>query len=258
MFKITSRDNVHIKRFVKLSASASEREALGLFAAEGLRLCMDGLSSGVTVSQAFVTEHALEKWPQLQGLLDAAEDAFIVSGPVAAKLSDAKTPQGVFAAFGLPVCSPPEADKNSRFILLHGLQDPGNVGTIIRSAEALGLDGVGLCGCPDVYSPKVLRASMGGAFRLKTWVMPDMPSGLAKLKESGFSLYAAALSETAKGIAETNFKPPCAVLFGNEGAGLPQDLIDCCDLAVKIPIAATADSLCVATAAGIFAWEMTK
>jgi TrmH family RNA methyltransferase len=210
-------------------------------------------------AQAFVTEHALEKWPQAQALLDAAEETFIVSGPVADKLADAKTPQGVFAAFARPKdLGPPESGE--RFFLLHSLQDPGNVGTIIRAAEALGLDGIGLSGCPDVFSPKVLRASMGGAFRLKTWVWEDMPSGLARLRAAGFSLYAAALTDSAKSLAETNFRLPCAVLFGNEGAGLPQDLLEQCDYAVKIPFAAhsTADSLCVATAAGIFAWEMTK
>jgi TrmH family RNA methyltransferase len=256
---ITSRENAIVKRFVKLSESRAEREAQGLFAAEGLRLCADGLRSGLRPAQAFATERALEKWPQVQALLDAAGEAYAVSGPVAEKLAEAKTPQGVFAAFRLPESAgPPEGGK--LLFLLHGLQDPGNVGTIIRAAEALGLDGIGLCNCPDVYSPKVLRASMGGAFRLKTWVIADMPSALAGLRANGFALYAAALTDSAASLGETRFNRPCAVLFGNEGAGLPQDLTGICDLAVKIPFAAhsTADSLCVATAAGIFAWEMTK
>jgi TrmH family RNA methyltransferase len=259
MQTITSRENPQVKRFIKLSESRAERESAGLFAAEGLRLCMDGLKSGFRPAQAFVTERALEKWPQLQDLLDASDEAFAVSGAVADKLADSKSPQGVFAAFELPAgAQPPESGK--RFFLLNNLQDPGNVGTIIRAAEALGLDGIGLCNCPDVYSPKVLRASMGGAFRLKTWAIPDMPPALAGLRAGGFSLLAAALTDTAKSLAETSFTLPCAVLFGNEGAGLPQDLIKLCDLAVKVPLAAhsTADSLCVATAAGIFAWEMTK
>jgi TrmH family RNA methyltransferase len=220
---------------------------------------MDGLKSGLRPAQAFATERALEKWPQARELLDAAGEAFTVSEPVAAKLADAKTPQGVFAAFALPQSDgPPEGGK--LFFLLHGLQDPGNVGTIIRAAEALGLDGIGLCGCPDVFSPKVLRASMGGAFRLRTWLVTDMPSALSQLRADGFSLYAAALTSSAESLAKTRFEQPCAALFGNEGAGLPQELTDICDFAVKIPFAArsTADSLCVATAAGIFAWEMTK
>lgn len=252
---------MNIKRFAKLCDSKAEREALGLFAAEGLRLCMDGLKSGTRAAQVFVTGRALEKWPQIKALLDAAEEAFIVTEPVAEKLADAKTPQGVFAAFELPkLCAPAETGGHSRFLLLNELQDPGNVGNIIRGAEALGLEGIGLCNCPDVYSPKVLRASMGGAFRLKTWCVPSMAQELARLKAQGFSLFAAALSDNAVSLAETRFIAPCAVLFGNEGAGLPPELIQQCDYTVKIPMAehSMADSLCVATAAGIFAWEMTK
>jgi TrmH family RNA methyltransferase len=231
-----------------------------VFAAEGARLCLDALKSEISVTRVFVTEKALSKWPELNKLVEAAAEAFTVTEQVAEKLADAKTPQGVFALLKTPERQRPREHAGQAYLLLNTLQDPGNLGTIIRTAEALGISGAALSACPDIYSPKVLRAAMGGVFRFNTWQAPDMAGELAALKAGGVRTYAAALAPGAVSLKNADFARPCAVLLGNEGAGLPAELIAACDGFVKIPMAGNspADSLCVSAAAGIFAWEMTK
>ncbi len=258
METITSRENPRVKRFVKLKESRRERESAQLFAAEGMRLCLDALKSGLRPAEACATQSALEKWPKVAELLFAAEFSYIITESVAEKLADVESPQGVFALFQTPERLAPVPCGSARYLLLNDLQDPGNLGTIIRTAEALGLNGAACAGCPDIWSPKVLRAAMGGVFRFDIWRVCDMRAEVARLQSEGVSVYAAALTPEAKDLREISFTGPCAVMLGNEGAGLPDDLIGLCTAAVKIPISpgSRADSLCVAAAAGIFAWEM--
>lgn len=260
METIKSRENPRVKRYVKLAGSRRERETERLFAAEGVKLCMDALKSGLQAAEVYATQRALEKWPQVEELLAAAEQAFVIDGQVAEKMADVESPQGLFALFKTPERPVPEPADNAGYLLLDGLQDPGNLGTIIRTAEALGLSGAVCAGCPDIWSPKVLRAAMGGVFRFNAWSVPDIRKEVLRLKNAGVKVFAAALTPGAEDLRAVSLARPCAVLLGNEGAGLPDDLIVLCTAAVKIPIApgSRADSLCVAAAAGIFAWEMTK
>lgn len=258
MRQITSRENSVIKRFAALSSDKGERGKDNLIAIEGAKLCLDALQSGLSIHEVFVTEKALQKYSGTKELIQKASESFIISESVATKMSDAKTPQGVFAVCGKPLNKRPGCHKrDARYLLLATLQDSGNVGTIIRTVEALGLDGVALTSdCPDLYSPKVLRASMGGVFRLPVWTVLDMQEEILHLKSEGVTVYAAALEPNVEKLRNVQFKDACAVLLGNEGAGLPQNLIEVCDYSVIIPMAGCADSLSVATAASIFAWEM--
>lgn len=258
MQNITSRENPAVKRFAGLASDKDERNKSESFAIEGVRLCFDAFASGIAFREVFVTEKALNKHSKLQDIVEKANESYIISDSVATKLADTKTPQGVFA-----ICEKPHNQRqnmhstNARYLLLASLQDSGNVGTIIRTAEALGLDGVAMTSdCPDLWSPKVLRASMGGAFRMRVWTVNDMKVELGALKSEGVTVYAAALKQDAKKLGTMRFDGACAVLLGNEGAGLSCELIEACDDSVVIPMRGRADSLGVAMAAGIVAWEM--
>lgn len=258
MREITSRDNPLIKRFIAISSDKAKRGREKLFTLEGARLCLDALGSMLVFREVYATEKALQKYPAIKEIFEKAGDAFMVSEPVALKMSDAKTPQGVFAVCEKPCNNMPEDHKqNARYLLLAALQDAGNVGAIIRTAEAFGLDGIVMTeDCPDPYSPKVLRASMGGVFRLPVCTVSDMTGEIARLKSQGVKVYAATLGSDAEKLGNIRFDGVCAVLLGNEGAGLPATLIEACGNSLIIPMAGRADSLSVAMAAGIFAWEM--
>lgn len=257
---VTSRENPRIKRIARLFSDRGERDRSGLFAAEGVRLCMDALMSGLTITEAYITQKALESRPETARIIGAAGGAYLITEAVAQKISDTKTPQGVFAVCEKRVCQRPETHAvGARYLLLASLQDPGNVGAIIRTAEAFGLSGVVMSAdCPDLYGPKVLRATMGGAFRLNVRTVEDMLSEIEDLKSGGVTVWAAAPAATAKTLGSARFDGACAVLLGNEGAGLASELVEVCHAAVSIPMAGRADSLGVAMAAGIFAWEMTR
>lgn len=260
MEQIISKENMRIKRVCKILNDKNEREISGSFVAEGVRLCEDAYTSGIAIREAFATETALKKHPELLRVLEKAQEAFLVSEAAAAKISDTKNPQGIFL-----VCEkrdnsrPAHHAPKARYLLLASLQDPGNVGSIIRTAEAFGLDGIAMSSdCPELYSPKVLRAAMGGAFRLRIWVVPDIRGEIAKLKRENVKVFAAALGESSAKLGELRFESANAVVLGNEGAGLEQSVIEECDASVMIPMAGRADSLGVAMAAGIIAWEMLK
>lgn len=258
MRQITSRENTFVKRFTLLASDKGERDREKLIVVEGAKLCVDALKSGIPLNEVYATEKALRKYPDINELFDKVGESFLISEQVALKMSDAKTPQGVFVVCGKPRNERPASHKqDARYLLLASLQDAGNVGTIIRTAEALGIVGIAMTSdCPDIYSPKVLRASMGGVFRLPVWIAEAMHEEITRLKSESISVYAAALRPDAQKLGEIRFNGKCAVLLGNEGAGLSEKLIEACDGSIMIPMPGRADSLSVAMAAGILAWEM--
>ena len=163
-------------------------------------------------------------------------------------------PQGVYA-----VCKIPESrfaiKPEGKYIGLWGLQDPGNVGTVIRTADALGMDGVVLSeGSCDLYSLKVLRAAMGSAFRLPVLAAPME----AFLRESGLTSFASVVDASAPSILDTRFPPGCILLIGNEGNGLSKEQVSKCARRVTIPMKGRAESFNAAMAATIFIWEMAR
>lgn len=259
---ITSRDNPAVKRAAKLTASARHRREQGLFVAEGVRLCLDAVSSGVIVREFFYTPQAAEKYrAAVETIVTIAEKSNVVSQPVMAYLADTQTPQGV-----LCICSVLDKsdcvykmNNNSRLLLLEDLQDPSNLGTILRTAEALGVGGVLMSrGCCDVYSPKVLRGSMGAVFRLPFSISEDLPRSVEEMRQMGYSVYAAVPAREAQPVTRIAFSGRSAVVIGNEGNGLTQACMQACNRPVTIPMAGRAESLNAATAASILLWEMVR
>lgn len=260
--KITSRENSEIKKAVKLLRSAKFRRQEGLFIAEGLRLCRDALESGVPIHQLFYTEDSLNKHAEaLKSLQTSAKESILVSSEIMAALSDTVTPQGI-------VCVCPMLDKNGgldkinasgHFLGLEDLQDPSNMGTILRTAEALGIKGVILSGgCCDRYSPKVLRGSMGAVFRLPVYSADNMQKALSLLKSKGIFTLAAVPDHSAEPITRLSFSRPSAMIIGNEGNGLKPETIAACHQRVTIPMRGRAESLNASVAASLCMWEMMR
>ena len=224
METITSRENAKIKYACAVRDSEKQRAADGLFFAEGPKLCLE-LAKSCTPRAMYATAAALAKTPEL-AQFDPAE----IAPHVAEKLSGTKSNQGVFALFETPVPPADTLDTARRILMLEGVQDPGNVGTLLRSAAAFGFDAVVLGpGCASPLSPKTLRSSMGAAGRLYR----SRP-----LDEAG-----------------NDFPGGLCVVIGSEGQGLTDRTVEACDMAVCIPMTDRVESLNAAVAGSVLLWH---
>ena len=259
---ITSKENAAVKRVVKLIGSSKDRREQNAFVVEGVRLCMDALTSGIILEEFFYTEQAEEKYPSsVEALRGQAGKTILVSQAVMTHFTDTKTPQGVLCVCSMldKNSSTYKMDSSNRLLALEDLQDPSNLGTVLRTAEALGVGGILMNrGCCDIYSPKVLRGSMGAVFRLPFLILEDLPGYLTQQKENGCSIYAAVPDRAATPITEIPFSGRCIVAVGNEGNGLTEACIQACTQPVTIPMEGRAESLNAATAASILIWEMVR
>ena len=254
---LTSKENRHVKQYKQLQSDCKTRRETGLLVTEGVRLCMDALSSGLVIEQAFITETCLVKSPECEGLLVKAEETFVVSEGLSNWLSDTKSPQGVFCICRQVNPKAPVYDKP--VLLLENINDPGNMGTILRTAEALGITLV-VCSmdCCDIYSSKVLRGSMGSVFRLTVSVTLGMSDTIAELSENGYQILAAVPDSSAQSIIDVPKTSKTAVAIGNEANGLTPQTIAVCTNRVTVPMAGRAESLNAAMAAGILIWELLR
>lgn len=258
--RITSRKNELVRTAARLTQSAARRRESGLFLAEGARLCADAARSGVPVRQLFFTARAAEKYASyLEPVREAAERSYEIADPVADLLSGTDASQGVFCVCSMKKSRLLEELPQTHCLALETVQDPGNLGTILRTAEALGLGSVLLAGeCCDVYSPKVLRASMGAVFRLPVFFCGSLPEALRALHERGFLSCAAVPDDSALPVTRTDFSRPCLMAVGNEGNGLSAEAIAACQRRVTIPMLGRAESLNAASSAAILMWEMMR
>ncbi len=239
----------------KLLKSAEYRRQTDLFAVEGDHLCGELAECSVQIEYFLYTEKAAQKYSETVGkALSKSLSASIITDELSDYISDTKTPQGLFAVaerFGAPIPKNPQ-----RIVVLDGIQDPGNVGTIIRSAEAFGFDGVLYSpNCADVFTPKTLRASMGSVFRVPTQFYSCTENLRGWLRE--FTVFGAMLDDTAKRLGEVEFPEKTAVVIGSEGSGISQELAAMCDEKIYIPIKG-AESLNAAMAAAVLLWELSK
>ena len=235
---ITSRKNQLIKDTAALLTSISEREETMSYLAEGARLVEDAALSGVDILKLFYTPAAEKKYAAyLEPAIKNADEVYIVEDHVAALLSSTKSTQGVFAqcAFGGNLTDNKLVGK---VIVLENIQDPSNMGHMLRTAEALGVQSVLLCGdCCDVTSPKVIRASMGAVYRMSFVKAKTPADASAVLKREGYRLYGAVPSNKAELITAVDFSGKVTVAIGNEGNGLTEEFKNICDGLVTIPMA---------------------
>lgn len=261
MEQISSAANPAVKAAVKLRDSVRRRREQGLFFLEGARLCEDALGSGYSPECVFTTQAAAQRYPQaVQRLHTAAGVAYMVTGEIAAKLSDTKTPQGIFGVFKMLDKRPGENTIESigSYIALERIQDPANLGAVCRTAEALGLNGAILCGCCDVYHPKAQRAAMGSLLRLPLVETEDLPDLLSQLRGTGTPVYAAVPDSGAAHVTQVDFARGGVVVIGNEGNGVTLQTAAACTGKVTIPMRGRAESLNANSAAAILMWEMMR
>ena len=256
---ITSRDNEIIKETAKLMSSSKHRKQQGCFVAEGVRLCTDGVNSGAKLLTFLFTANAAEKYPEeYRKLSDSADRCFEISESLLSKISDTRSPQGF-------VCVFETLDKNhkmfkinnqGRYAALENIQDPSNMGTILRSAEALGVDGIILSSdCCDIYSPKVVRGSMGAVFRVPVIAAENFTEYIRELTKQGIWTYASTPHD-AENIEDVDFSQGCVMLIGNEGNGLKNETIAVCSRRVRINMKGRAESLNASAAAAILLYKL--
>ena len=250
MEHITSRKNPHLAHIRKLLSSRAYRRECGQMVCEGPKMLGEALCWGAEITQIVQRENA--QLPPIPPGIQRIE----VPKDLLEWLSDTKTPQD-----NLFLCRIPQAAQilpsGSRLLVLDSVQDPGNLGTIWRTADAFGADGLILLqACADPWSPKTLRATMGAAFRLPLWEM-EAEALATLLKQREIPLYATALQADTKDVREVSLQK-AAVVIGSEGRGVSPEVLALCEKTIKIPMEPRCESLNAAVAASVVLWEMTR
>ncbi len=245
--RITARKNPLLQQVRKLLTSRKEREAAGLFVADGTKLLQEAITWYPGLDTVILSDGVEADLPAHIRLVRVPED-------VMQSISPMQSPQGALFLCRLPERKPFVPQPG--MLLLDGIQDPGNLGTILRTCDALQVPAVLLEGCADPYSHKVVRASMGAVFRnqpvITTWQevqaackSANIPIGVTALSPRAVDLRTAGLSRMA-------------VVIGSEGQGVRPEILDTCDQELIIPMDPRCESLNAAVAAAIVAWQMTK
>lgn len=246
--KIDSAQNEYIKKLSKLK-QRKYREETGLFIVEGERSCRDAINSSFLIESVVMSESFFDKAKDF-----GFENLIIVKDKIFASLSDTKTPQGILAVLKMPEV---KEFKSGHYIFCDEIQDPGNAGTILRSADAFGFSGVIFSkGSVDVFSPKVIRSTMGSIFHIDLWQNCEK-NILEELKSKGFKISASALS--GESVTSKNMKVEKNHIFviGNEGAGVSDEILDIADEIVYIKMQGKAESLNAGVAASILMYEVS-
>lgn len=251
---ITSTSNTRIKNVRQLLKSAAARKAQKSFVVEGPRMFFEvppGMIREVYLTEDFEANHLERLRPYRYEL---------ISDGVCRSLSDTRTPQGILAVVGMTGHSLEEllqSEDSPAFVILEHIQDPGNIGTILRTAEAAGITGIILSrDCADIYSPKVIRSTMGAVFRIPFLVADDFDEMINKLKDTGVTLFGAHLSGEI--YYAYDYRKPCAFLIGNEGNGLRPRTAALADELVRIPMEGQTESLNAGVAASLIMYEVLR
>jgi len=247
---ITSRENKIFKLALKLKEKRG-REESGLFMIEGLRSVRDAYQKGAKFEYVFSTEN---KSPEESFGCDVTEFA----PRLFREISDTVNSQGIIGVCKIPSCSFKDIlnRKNGSVLICESLQDPGNIGTIIRTAHAAGSDGVVLTkGCCDLYNPKIVRATMSAIFSVPIVTGVSSKEALAYFKKNGYKIAAGALTEKSENIFSADLSGKFAFIIGNEANGVKEETLALCDGILKIPMEADAESLNASVAGGIMVYE---
>lgn len=256
MERITSRENALIKEYRRLSGSRRLREESGCFVLEGARLVLDAAQSGIALRTLLISDDGA-RYPEAAALPGMAGRCVSIPNELAAHISDTEHPQGIFAVGEMPKPEPLKMGPGS-YLLLDELQDPGNLGTILRTAEAMGITAVVLSAhCPDLFSPKVIRSTMGSGWRQKTVRVENLAGSIAEWKEQGLRCYAATLTPDALPLQKLSAGECRGIVIGNEGNGVSAEVTAACGGEVYIPMRGAAESLNAAAAAALCMWELS-
>lgn len=247
---ITSRSNRIIKN-IRAAENKKGRAKTGLYLAEGKRLVGEAIRDVFdSVESVLASESFCKKTKDFINTLDkSGKIVYITNDKLFDETVLTETPQGIAALVKIPEYIVPNLDEMSYLLILDGISEPGNMGTIIRTAEAAGIDCVMLSrGCTDIYAPKVVRSSMGSIFR--TSFCPFEYPDTDKLKAAGFTVASTALHNSVS-VDNADVSGKRAIVIGSEANGVSSELINASDLCVKIDMCGKVESLNAAVAAGI-------
>ncbi|WP_125152744.1 TrmH family RNA methyltransferase [Clostridium rectalis] len=256
MKTILSKDNSIIKETRKLKEK-KHRVAKSQFIVEGFRFVLEAIMSDFIVDKIFLHDNSLGKYKELQieHMLNSNTEVFVISEKIFNNISSTDTPQGIIA-----ILNNRELDivnKDGFYILLDKLQDPGNVGTIIRTAHAAGALGVIVSkGTVDIYNEKTLRSTMGSIFHVPI-LFDNNFTIIKELRENGFKLISSSL-EGKDNLYDIDLKGKIIIAIGNEGNGISQQVYEISDKKFKIPMPGNAESLNAAIAASIIMFELVR
>jgi len=252
---ISSTQNPMIKSLVLLQKKKSERKKENLFIVEGIK-CVNEIPQNYNVKYYITTpDFTKEQIPALE-----TGKWFIVTDEVYKALSETTSPQGVMAVVEMPCIrlEDLQGDKQAFYLVLENIQDPGNLGTIIRTAHAFGVKAVLISkGSVDLYSPKVVRSTMGSLFHIPLVIDYEIEEYINYLKDNGFTIYATALEE-ARPLFDTQFNSQLAIVIGNEANGVSQYIKENIDYKVMIPMPGGSESLNASVATSICIYEVMR
>ena len=271
---IRSRQNKNIVELCKLT-DRKAREATRTFRFDGIKLLEEAIKNDVEICAVFLSSSAQEKVLDFlrtrfgKAYEDKIEKCFVVSDDIFDKISEEKSPEGVITIAKYIDKLQKNATiynsvnfskmKNEQIVLLESVRDPSNVGAIIRSAAAIGVDHLILSAdCADIYHPRTVRGSMGTLFNQRIDRVSDLAATIQELRASGRRVFAAALDERALSLGEFEILAGDAIVIGNEGHGLSEAVIAACSNSVIIPMSERAESFNAAVAASILMWEFAK
>lgn len=253
---ITSTSNEQIKKLIQIKEKAKVRKTSGTFFVEGKKMFVEIPKAdleGVYVSESFLKENS----DILEGI-----KYVIVSDSVFKKISDTVTPQGIAAivkqkSYSVDYIINHRNKDKSCIVVLDRLQDPGNMGTIVRTGEAAGISGIIMSkDSADIYNPKVIRSTMGSIFRVPFAIVDDLGAAVDKLKDNGITTYAAHLKGELYN--SNGLDSHCALLIGNEANGLSDAISAKADKLIKIPMSGKVESLNAAIATAILMYEAAR
>lgn len=261
MRHITSREHPLFKKLFKLQHSARQRHDEGMTLLDGIHLLQSCLASGKTPVLLIVSESGSQH-PEISQLLIHIDkdpqktDCLMLSDTLFNQISPVKTPVGILALINIPRHTlPADTYQNSFSILLEGVQDPGNLGSMLRSAAAAGVEDVFLSSdCADAWSPKTLRAGMGAHFSLRIHENVDL---IQVAHQFAGNVVATTLND-ASNLFHTDLRGAVVFVFGNEGGGISEELLETVHQRVMIPMPGCTESLNVATAAAICLFEKVR
>lgn len=262
---ITSTANTQVKELVKLMKKSRARDEAQVFLIEGPRMAGELVSDPgwrTKIEKIYLSEsYAVKNERECESLEDTAA-VEILSDPVFAHVSGTKTPQGILAVVKRRTYNMSDIlgddPGHTHVLVLDNLQDPGNLGTIFRTAEAAGVTGIILSrDCVDIYNPKVVRSTMGAVLRMPFLYVDDLTGTIGELKTAGIKVYAAHL-RGKRAYDQEDYKTGCAFLIGNEGNGLRDEVAECADHFVLIPMQGKAESLNAAVAAAVLMFEAAR
>ena len=254
---ITSTSNIQVKELLRLQKKSREREKEGVFIVEGPRMAEEIPRERIVklyVSESFQAKCVKEKNDRF------IQEAEVMSDTVFAHVSDTKTPQGILAIVRMPKYDLSDLlqGDHTHLLILESVQDPGNLGTMVRTGEGAGITGIIMNKTTvDLFNPKTIRSTMGSIYRVPYLITEHLPDLLDELHKENIRLYAAHLKGDTYYDA-FDFTGACGFLIGNEGNGLSDEIAECADCYLKIPMEGKVESLNAAVSAALLMYECKR